>query len=84
MGISQRLCEVRDQEFGGKQLAMAETWGIPQPTLSRWLRRTNIPDASWYDFLAGKLGLSIGEVHELCKAERTRREPAPSALKVAV
>jgi len=84
MGISQRLCEVRDQQFGGNQKAMWKAWDINPSTLNRWLNADRIPDAAAYDFLAGKLGLSIGEVHELCKAERTRREPAPSAVKVAV
>jgi len=72
--ISQRLCEVRDQEFGGLQYAMARQWGIHQSTLSRWLRGT-VPDPAWYDFLAGKLGISIAEVHEACQIERAAPVP---------
>ena len=84
MGISQRLCEVRDREFGGSQKTMANAWECSESQLSRWMKSRTVPDAISYDFLAGKLALSVGEVHELCKAERTRREPAPSQLKVAV
>lgn len=84
MGISQRLCEVRDREFGGSQKDMAKTWQCSEPQLSRWMKSRTIPDAISYDFLAEKLQTSVTEIHELCKAERTRREPAPSALKVAV
>ena len=66
MSISQRLCEVRDQEYGGSQKLMAEVWKMHQPTLSRWINSERTPDSAWYDFLAEKLGTSVGEVHELC------------------
>ena len=70
MSISQKLCEVRDRDFGGKQFLMAREWVMHQGTLSRWLRADHVPDATWYSFLAKKLGLSIGEIHELCEEQR--------------
>jgi len=73
MGISQRLCEVRDREFGGKQKAMWRAWDINPSTLNRWLNADRIPDPISYDFLAAKLGLSIGDIHELCQIDRRQR-----------
>jgi transcriptional regulator with XRE-family HTH domain len=70
MSISQKLREVRDREFGGQQYPMARAWNMHQSTLSRWLRGQRIPDATEYDFLADRLGLSVQEIHELCKAGR--------------
>ncbi|KKK90355.1 hypothetical protein LCGC14_2723820, partial [marine sediment metagenome] len=32
-----------------------------------------------YDFLAGKLGISIAEVHAACQIERRAREPMTTA-----
>lgn len=73
MSISQLLCEVRDRDYGGEQKLMAEQWGIYESTLSRWIRRSRIPDPAWYGFLADKLRLSIIEIHELCLADRQER-----------
>ena len=70
MGISQRLCEVRDRDYGGEQKAMAEAWTIHESTLSRWIRHERVPISTWYDFLARKLGISIEEVHAACQIER--------------
>ena len=78
-GISQWLCEVRDRDYGGKQLAMAEDWGLNQSTLSRWINRERIPTSPWYDFLAGKLGASLAEVHAACQADRPERMPTTQA-----
>ena len=75
MGISQRLCEVRDRDYGGEQKAMAESWGLQAPTLSRWMRRERVPTAIWYSFLAARLGISVSDVHELCEQDRAAREP---------
>ena len=82
MGISRRLCEVRDREFGRSQKAMWKAWDINPSTLNRWLHGT-IPDAAWYDLLAEKLGLSIGEVHELCMAGRGNKDAPDTALVTA-
>jgi hypothetical protein len=79
MSISQLLCEVRDRDFGGEQKAMAEAWGIYQSTLSRWIRRDRVPDPTWYSFLAGKFGISISEIYELCMADREAMLAASSA-----
>ena len=68
--VSQRLCEVRDRDYGRLQYMMARDWGIHQSTLSRWLRAESIPDPTWYDFLARKLGISIEEMHAACQIER--------------
>jgi hypothetical protein len=70
MGISQRLCGVRDRVFGGSQKAMAEAWTMHESTLSRWLNRRRVPDPTWYDFLAAKLEEDISEVHRLCQIDR--------------
>ena len=78
-GISQWLYEVRDRDYGGKQLAMAEDWGVNQSTLSRWINRERIPTSPWYDFLAGKLGASLAEVHAACQADRPERMPTTQA-----
>lgn len=75
MGISQRLCEVRDGRYGGSQKAMAEGWGMHESTLSRWLNRHRVPEGTWYDFLADKLGLGIEDVHRLCQEERINGMP---------
>ncbi len=79
MGISQRLCEVRDRDYGGIQKAMWKAWDLNPSTLSRWLSGERIPDPTWYGFLASKLRLSIGEVHEACQIERSEREPTTAA-----
>ena len=76
MSISQMLCEVRDKDYGRKLHAMARAWDVYDSTLSRWCAKTRVPDPTWYDFLAGKLGLSIAEVHEACQIERRERELA--------
>ena len=70
MGISQRLCEVRDRKFGGSEKKMWKDWDVNPSTLNRWLHGERVPDATSYDFLAGKLGLSIEEVHEACQIGR--------------
>lgn len=84
MGISQRLCQIKDRDFGGKQLTMALDWDLNQSTLSRWLARDRIPEAIWYDFLAEKLGTTVEDVHRLCMAERNGVELGTSARKVAI
>ena len=70
MGISQRLCEVRDRVYGGEQKAMAEAWAIHESTLSRWINGERIPTSATYDFLQRKLGISLAEVHAACQIER--------------
>ena len=70
MSISQKLCEVRDRDYGGKNYVMARAWDIHESTLSRWTRGERTPEAAWYDFLAERLDLSVSEIHELCKAGR--------------
>ncbi|KKL09644.1 hypothetical protein LCGC14_2563780, partial [marine sediment metagenome] len=70
MSISQMLCEVRDRDYGGEQKVMAAAWAIHESTLSRWVRQERIPTHTSYDFLAGKLGISIAEVHAACQIER--------------
>ena len=82
MGISQRLCEVRDRKYGGKQYTMATDWKIHQATLSRWIRRDRTPDQTWYNFLSRRLSRALGrkvsieEVHRLCMADLKARMPA--------
>ncbi|KKN75267.1 hypothetical protein LCGC14_0382660 [marine sediment metagenome] len=68
--ISQRLCEVRDQEFGGSEKKMWKAWDVNPSTLNRWLNGERVPDATSYDLLARKLGISIEEVHAACQIER--------------
>ncbi len=70
MSISQWLCEVRDREFGGSEKAMWKAWDVNPSTLNRWLRQERVPDATSYDFLAGKLGIPVAEIHEACQIER--------------
>ncbi len=79
MSISQMLCEVRDRDYGGEQKVMAAAWAIHESTLSRWVRQERIPTHTSYDFLAGKLGISIAEVHAACQIERRAREPMTTA-----
>jgi len=79
MSISQMLCGVCDQEFGGVEKAMWKAWDLNPSTLNRWLHGSRVPDATWYDFLAGKLGISIAEVHAACQIERRAREPMTTA-----
>ena len=79
MSISQMLCEVRDRDYGGEQKVMAAAWAIHESTLSRWVRQERIPTHTSYDFLAGKLGISIAEVHAACQIERRAREPITTA-----
>ncbi|KKM83456.1 hypothetical protein LCGC14_1309160 [marine sediment metagenome] len=76
MSISQRLREVRDRDYGGEQKIMAADWAIHESKLSRWITSERIPTHNSYDFLAGKLGISIAEVHESCQIERRERELA--------
>ena len=83
LSISQRLSEVRDKEFDGKQGRRALDWRVYQATLSRWLSedpsRRQVPDATWYDFLAQKLGEDINMIHRRCQIERRERELATTA-----
>ncbi|KKL07734.1 hypothetical protein LCGC14_2583010, partial [marine sediment metagenome] len=48
MGISQRLCEVRDRDYGGEQKLMAADWGIHESKLSRWITSERIPTHTSY------------------------------------
>lgn len=68
--ISQQLCEVLEGEFEGSQKAMWKAWDLNPSTLHRWLHRERIPDSTWYDFLADKLGTSVAEVHKACRIQR--------------
>lgn len=53
----------------------AQEWGVPQPTLDKYVKAKHMPDYQTALIIAREAGVEAGTVMQICAAEEARKKP---------
>ena len=68
--------EMWEKALKGRSVNKAsQDWGIPQPTLNRYVRGKNMPDYQTALIIAREAGIDPGEVVRICAEEESVKKP---------